>query len=276
MRSRVVVAVLIVVSAAVVIWLAIPSGEPEAPPCAPTPAVAPPRVEAAPPPPPRYLRPVGDQYLGEWGRRMATPDDGPPRLFLLTAAELSSYRYGWEMEALSKAMAQELQAVLEEGCRAKTCRADIERARSSLRALIDDDARTRVFGETRTRRWTTGDDVPEEHRSIAITGRLDAIAFDVECTCTSWTVGMRMWNDLADCKATLSEHGHELLHYAPTTLRGSEREAVYYAIDAYDQIVTFAGGSTLTIESGYAYNGDGARTPLTRGAPRGKLSWASR
>jgi hypothetical protein len=227
------------------------------------------------PPPALYVRPVGDQYLGVWGRRLATTEDGPPHWFLLSAAELASSRYGWELPALAEAMAEELGAVLAEGCRARACTAEVEQARASLRAFVDDDRSTRTFGAPHTRRWITGEDVPEEHRRIDIAGRAEATSFDVECNCTSWTIGMRMWNDLAECTATLRAHGRTLLTYAPSTKRISHKEPLLSPLDAYDQIVTFASGATLTIESGYSYAGDGVTTPLTRGSPRGTLKWAT-
>lgn len=239
----------------------------------PVPSVA--SATPAMPPPPAYVRPVGNQYLGEWGRRLATGNDGPPRWFLLSAADLASNRYGWELPRLSEAMAEELGAVLDEGCRGHSCTAEIERARASVRTFVDDDLGTRTFGAPRVRRWTTDDDVHEEHRRIAITGRVDATTFDVECTCTSWTVGMRMWNDIAECEATLRDHGRTLLRYTPVTKRGSGKQVVFFPLDAYDQVVTLASGASLTIESGYAYEGDDVRTPAKRGAPRGAMRWAS-
>jgi hypothetical protein len=282
LRTALVVPVLVAVSlGAVALALVVTRQQPvAAPPCAKsvvavavpaTPSAAP----AAAPAQAAYVRPVGDQYLGSFGKRLAANADAPPHWFLLSTTELQSYRYREDLPRLGAAMAKELGAVLDEGCRGHSCTAEVEHARASLRSFVDDDQSTRTFEPPRSHRWVTEEDVPEDHRRIDITGRLGATTFDVTCTCTSWTIGMGMWNDLASCEAMLHDHGRTLLRYAPKTELGSGKEPIFWPLDAYEQKVTFASGATLTIESGYSYEGDGAHTPYVRGAPRGSLTWAT-
>jgi hypothetical protein len=223
-------------------------------------------------PPSPYVQPVGNQYLGVWGQQMAANNE-TPRLFLLGKADLASNRHSWKVPMLAQAMTKELDAVLDEGCKGRSCNAEVEHARASLRAFVDDDALE--YGAPRIRHWTTDDDIHEDHRQIDITGRAGSTTFDVRCTCTSSTVGMRMWNDIAACEGTLRDRGKILLRYAPTTESGSGKEAISVPLDAYDQTVTFASGAQLIIQSGYHYVGDDVTTRRTRGAPRGALSWTS-
>jgi hypothetical protein len=230
-------------------------------------------AKAKPPTAPavQYEKPIGGQFLVEWSPHLARHIDGPAVLFLLSAAELNSARYSWEMPSLAKSMAEELLAVLDEGCRAG-CGPQVGPVRARLQELLD---AQRQDGVPRTRRWQTGHDAPpiEDHRSIAIRTRAGQITLDVSCSCVSSTIGMRHYNDVTTCDASLLDRGRFVLRYAPRTDLASGKIALLSELDAYTQTVTFADGEALEIKSGYEYSGNGADTPRQKAGVRGSLRW---
>jgi hypothetical protein len=227
---------------------------------------------ALPAPGPRtpapYEAPVGGQYLAN--DLLLAQGDAPPLVFLLPADELTGYRYGWRMPRLAEAMAQELAAVLDD-CPTKQC-SRTEEARAALRVLLDaDDHRD---GPVRSRQWEHADDVTEHIRQLTTRRTAGAVALDVTCTCSSWTVGMRMWNDITTCDATLRERGRVLASYRPRRLTKPTKESTFDPIDAWDQRVSFGSGDDLVIETGWSYAGDNVSSPLVKTTVRGGPRWA--
>ncbi len=245
-------------------------------------AVPAPVVAVAPPPPPPpanpYAQPVG-AYFERWGRDLALgTGDSPALLFLLDAAELRGARHGWRMPKLADELVRDLAAVLDAGCE-KACSGSAQRARDIAHALAEaEDTRDTA---PRTRRWQTIEDgFGTDHRTITMRRVAGAFALDVSCRCTSWTVGMRMWNDLGTCDATLSEHGHVVATYVPRVLLAETKESTYVALDAYDQTVTLGDRHRLVIHSGYDYSGGVdfvavTEAPLQKRKPRGSLVWTA-
>lgn len=222
--------------------------------------------------PQSYERPLGGQFLLSWAARFYQ-HDGPPLLFLLSSTELNSPRYRGQLSGLAEAMARELAAVLDEGCR-QGCSPQVGLARSRLRELLA--AEHRRDGPARLRRWQTDDEVPVDHRSIALAIGAAQISLDVACSCASSTIGMQMWNDITTCDASLLDRGLPVLRYAPRIVLVSGKHAVFRPLDAYYQTVSFPDGETLVIESGYSYSGDDVNQPRQRAEVRGKLRWSRR
>jgi len=241
-------------------------------------------VAASPSPPPgppavRYEHPVGyelamdSSFLERWGIPLVIGHDGPPVLFLLSSAELNGERYGWEMPALAEAMARELSAVLDEGCR-DGCSTQAGQARARLQGLADTDARR--DRPAQIRRWRAEDDgLPEvDHREITFRTAAGRISLDVVCRCVSQPLGMRMWNDFTVCDASLLDRGRLVLRYAPRVELASDRISELRALEAYRQTVSFPDGEQLIIESGYDYTGDDIDRPREKTEVRGSLRWS--
>jgi hypothetical protein len=190
-----------------------------------------------------------------------------PTLFLLSSADLSSRRYGWKMPALANAMARELSAVLDEGCRTG-CGATVEHARTRLQQFLDfdqphDDA-------PRTTRSRSNELGSSDLRTISIRSIAGAVSLEVTCRCESWTVGMRLWNDHATCDARLLDRGRSLLRYSPRVELGSDHQALDYLLEAYRQEVTLQDGTALVIKSGYNYSEPSA-ADLSNNIPQRRL-----
>lgn len=211
----------------------------------PTPVVIQPPPRAAAPP--KYGEPVGDQFLGAWRDLLLTTNDSPPLLFLLGASDLDGYRYGWRMPRVAHAMAEELAAVLDDGC-AAGCSPIADAARTATHAFIDGDA---TDDPARTRSWDTDDAGITEHwHRLAIRSRVGALVLDVTCDCASETVGMRMWNDVTTCDATLRDHGRTIATYRPRVRMAETKESILEPTGAYDQTVELPGGASLVTETG--------------------------
>lgn len=220
--------------------------------------------------PPKYAGPVGDQFLGESGDLLVAKGDGPPMLFVLGASELNG-RYGWRLPRVAHLMAQELASVLDDGC-AAGCSPAAEAARTAAHAFVDDGSFD--DGAARTRTWVQDDSgINTTMHRLTVRSRAAGITVDVTCTCASWTVGMRMWNDTTTCDATVREKGHVLATYRPRRLSRSNKESIEEPIDAWDQTVELPGGATLVTETGWDYNGNNVTTPLTKTTVRSGPHW---
>jgi hypothetical protein len=243
------------------------------------PVVAAPAVEVvppAPPPPILFEHPVG-AYLERWGRDVALgTGDSPALIFMLGDGELRAGRHGWRVSRLAQDLLADLAALLDAGCE-DGCSAGAQHAREAAHALADaEDTRETA---PHARRWqTTDEDIPTDHRTVTMRRTAGGFVLDVTCRSKSWTVGMRMWNDLGSCDAVLSEHGRAIATYQPRVLLAPTKESTYVALDAYDQTVTLADHEQLVIRSGYEYSGGPdfravTDTPLQKGKPRGALLW---
>lgn len=265
MLARAAVVVPVVASLAAVGATLVLTRSKPAPPAPPPPVIA---VKPAPPPPPPpphpYLRPVGGQYLEVWGEKLTKTDGAPPHLFLLDAKQLASHRYGWQVDRIARSISDELAAVLEEGCKGP-CPDEVAHAQEILR---DEDFN---FGNPKVLHWITGEDVHEEHSQFSTA---DA-HLTVTCRCDTWTIGMQLWNDIAECQVELRDHKKRLLTYKPTTERGSGKMELFTPLEAWTQTVELASGAVLEIDSGYKYTGDDAYTPRVRAEPRGALQWTT-
>jgi hypothetical protein len=212
-------------------------------------------------------RPLGGEFLRSWAESMPAASRETPRLFLLSSAELSSRRYGWEMPALATAMARELSAVLAEGCRTG-CGATVEHARTRLEQFLDADEPH--HDAPRTTRSPSEGLASSDVRSISIRSIADAVSIEVTCRCESWTLGMRLWNDRVTCDARLLDRGRSLLRYSPRVKLGSDHQALDYLLEAYRQEVTFEDGTALAIESGYNYS-EPSHADLENNTPQRRL-----
>lgn len=220
--------------------------------------------------PPKYAGPVGDQFLNEWTDLLIAKGDGPPLLLVLGKDELNG-RYGWHMPRVTRLMAQELASVLDDGC-SGGCPAAAQAARTAVHAFTDEDNPT--DDPARPRSWVVDEAGYHTYmRSVAVRSRAGAVTLDVTCTCASATVGMRMWNDVTTCDATLREKGHVLATYRPRMLSKSNKESIEEPIDAWDQRVELPGGTTLVIETGWEYAGDNVTTPLRKTTVRTGPHW---
>jgi len=112
----------------------------------------------------------------------------------------------------------------------------------------------------------------EDHRSIAIRTRAGHIALDVSCTCTSWGIGMRQWNDVTTCDASLLDRGRLVLRVRAAHRAGVGQHRVALRSRCLHQTVTFADGETLEIESGYQYSGADAHSPRQKVGVRGAFA----
>jgi hypothetical protein len=260
-----------------------PRVEPVAPrqPCVPVAAAIP----APPPslphaPPPKYSVPVGNQFLGGWSDLLLAKHDGPHILFMLSAAELNDSRYGWYMPKVAQRMANELASVLDDGCTGG-CSPGAEAARTAAHTFADNGPGD---GATQTRAWVKEDETPRIHmHRLSVRSRwqqlgddgvaIDSIDVDVTCTCESWTIGMRMWNDVTTCDATLRDKGRVLATYRPRVALGSGKEISLFPLQAWDQTVVLPGGATLVTETGWNYTGDDAHTPRKRTTLRTGPHW---
>jgi hypothetical protein len=234
----------------------------------PTTASSGPAVAALPSPADaRAAQPIGGAFLSSWAASMPATSKETPTLFLLSSADLSSRRYGWKMPALANAMARELSAVLDEGCRTG-CGATVEHARTRLQQFLDfdqphDDA-------PRTTRSRSNELGSSDLRTISIRSIAGAVSLEVTCRCESWTVGMRLWNDRVTCDARLLDRGRSLLRYSPRVELGSDHQALDYLLEAYRQEVTFQDGTALVIKSGYNYSEPSA-ADLSNNIPQRRL-----
>ncbi|HTR56389.1 MAG TPA: hypothetical protein VMJ10_37200 [Kofleriaceae bacterium] len=250
-------------------------------PVAVTPARShPPRARPAPAPAHAYLGPVGDFLPFLYDSIAPRGGDGPPVLFLLDRAELASYRYAWELPTMAKLAARDIAAVLADGCK-DTCPDDAQHVRDAAQELAGDGEAEPHDGDPRVRRWQDDDvGVTTDHRVIALRRTAGPFALDLACSCDSWTVGMRMWNDMVTCDATISEHGKTLASYRPRVLTDNGgKEGVFTRLDAFDQTIELASGARLAIASGYNYSGGVDReqltdVPLVKTQPRGALVWS--
>lgn len=224
-------------------------------------------AQPAPKLPVKYSRPVGGHYLEQVHDRFGRGGDGPPALFLVGDAELAGARLGWVMPKLADSLIEELVAVLDDACQGGGCAAVVEAARTRVHALAGEPGN---YGPAHTRHWTDTGELPSvEHRSVAIRSA-GAVTVEAVCTCQSWTIGMRMWNDEIDCATTVRDHGRFVIRYAPQVLRGSGKVAWLFDLDAYDQVATFPSGDDLVIESGFEYErGRDARFVKTQQVRRG-------
>ncbi len=230
---------------------------PHAPPAAPRPqAVA------------RYERPVGGEFL-ESNLLLAYPDM-PPALLEPHSGD-DAFRYGWRYEALARAMAKELAAVIDDACPAG-CDAARE-ARDALQTWLDMGAVTETHA---LKRWKTDDDVaPTYLRRLAVRTTADGIAIDVACTASSDYLGMRGWNDDVTCDATLRDRGRVLATYKPRHVTVLEHHTWLRAIDRWEQAVTFATAELVTT-TGHDYDGDPDLPALVkRGVAEGPV-WHTR
>jgi len=219
--------------------------------------------------PPTYAAPVGGQFLTEWNDLLIGKGDGPPMLFVLGAGDLNG-RYEWRMPRVARVMAEELAAVLDDGCTAG-CSPAADAARTAAHAYLDGDVEV---GIAKTRAWDTDDAGITNHmHRLAMRSRAGAITVDVTCTCASWTVGMRMWNDVTACDATLRDKGRVLATYQPRVRAMSDKESIEEPMDSYDQIVALPGGAMLVTETGWEYSGDNVTTPARKTVPRTGPHW---
>jgi hypothetical protein len=216
--------------------------------------------------------PLGGQFLGEqgaWQKRLpAATGEGPPLLFMLSRAELASARWRWELPALARAMTEELAAVLDDGCHG--CGVVARQARERLREILD--AANLVEGAPRARSWVTDEGGYRTwHRSVGVSVSAGALTVDVDCICRSATVGMRVWNDVTTCDATLREHGRVLARYAPRVRLGEGKLSEVFPLAAFSQTVQFPGNGELLIESGFSYEGNGKTHPYAKAGVRGRV-----
>jgi hypothetical protein len=224
-----------------------------------------------PPAPPKYAAPVGGQFLTAWSDLLLGEGDAPPLLFMLRSDDLDGYRYGWRMPRVAEAMASELTAVLDDACGSR-CPPAADRARTAAHAFVD--ASDRTDDAAHTRAWDSDAEGISTHlRRIALRSRAGARSLDVVCTCASWTVGMRMWNDITTCDATLRDAHGVVAIYRPRVLARSNKESIEEPIDAYDQMVVLPGLGTLVTETGWDYAGDNVTTPLAKTTPRTGPHW---
>jgi len=220
--------------------------------------------------PPRYGGPVGDQFLSAWSDLLIAKGEGPPMLFVLGARDLNG-RYGWRMPRVARLMAEELASVLDDGC-ASGCSRAAETARTAAHGFVDDGDFD--DGDAQTRAWVKDDDgIRTYMHRLTVRSRAAAITVDVTCTCASWTVGMRMWNDATTCDATLREKGHVLAIYRPRVRVSDTKESILEPTEAWDQTVELPGGATLVTETGWDYAGDNVNTPLKKTTPRTGPHW---
>ncbi|MBV8757531.1 MAG: hypothetical protein JO257_09660 [Deltaproteobacteria bacterium] len=240
----------------------------------PTAVVAPIPVVVRPPaarparPPVKYEHPVGGQYL-EANLVLAYPDV-PPALLEPHSGD-DAFRYEWRYEALARALAKELAAVIDDAC-PKGCDASRD-TRDALQTWIDASSVTETHA---LRRWKTDDDIaPTYLRRLTVRTTAGAVAFDVTCTATSDYVGMRGWNDAVTCDATLRDHGHVLATYQPRQQTVLDRHTWVHSIDAWEQTVTFA-SSELVTRSGWDYEGDPDTPDLVKTRPGGGVIWTAR
>jgi hypothetical protein len=233
----------------------------------PPPIIKPPPIAEAPP---KYGGPVGDQFLGEWSDLLLAKGDGPPMLFVLSPKDLNG-RYGWRMPRVARLMTEELVSVLDDGC-AQGCSPAAEAARTAAREYLDDGAFTN--GAARTRAWEADDaGITTYRHRLAVHSRASSITVDVTCDCASWTVGMRMWNDVTTCDAVLRDSGTLLATYQPRVRSKSNKESLEESLDAWDQIVTLPGSGMLVTETGSEYAGDNVTVPLTKTTVRTGPHW---
>ena len=104
-------------------------------------------------------------------------------------------------------------------------------------------------------------------RRLAVHAVTGNVAVDVTCTSRSYTVGMRMWNDVTTCDATLRDHGRVLATYRQRRMTVLEHHSVVTPVDAYEQTVDFAGGAELFATTGWDYEGDPDLPNCVRTAP---------
>jgi hypothetical protein len=248
-RTAIVTPALLVAGAAALLgWQLVRDRQAPVPQLVSVPVAAPPPVQPLPPRPPQRAEPVGN-FLGWWGKDLALgSNDGPPLLFVLDAAALKSARHGWKLPKLAQTMADELARVLDEGCGrdAAQCSAAATHARDAARELADTyDYRD---GEPRLAHWQDDDaGVTMWHRSFAIRRSAGAVALDVTCESASWTVGMRMWNDIGTCEGVLTERGQVIARYSPRVVLADNKEGVFELGDGYMQIVALADDTMVTI-----------------------------
>jgi hypothetical protein len=229
--------------------------------------IKPPPVAEAPP---TYGGPVGDQFLGEWRDLLLAKGDGPPMLFVLPPHDLDG-RYSWRMPRVARLMTEELAAVLDDGC-TQGCSPAAEAARTAAHGYVDDDGFT--SDAARTRAWEADDaGITTYMHRLTVHSRANTITVDVTCDCASWTVGMRMWNDVTACDAVLRDRGKVLATYQPRVRAMPDKESIVESIDAWDQIVTLPGGGMLVTETGWEYAGDNVRVPLTKTTVRTGPHW---
>jgi hypothetical protein len=223
-------------------------------------------AQLAPKAPVKYSLPVGGYYLTQFNDRFGRSGDGPPALFLVGDAELAGARLGWVMPKLADSLINELVAVLDDACQGRGCAAAVEAARTRVHEIGE----WRSYGPAHAHHWTDMSEMPPvEHRSVAIRSA-GAVTVEAVCTCQSWTIGMRMWNDEIDCVTTVRDHGRFVIRYAPKVLRGYGKEVESFNLDAYDQVASFPSGDDLVIESGFEYeHGSDARPVKTRQVRRG-------
>lgn len=237
-------------------------------------------ARAQPTPAPRKVEreakraaPVGGQFLseqGEWQKRLpAATGEGPPLLFMLSRAQLASSRWGWELPALARAMAEELAAVLDDGC-VRACGVVARNVRERLRDFLDDS--TTIEAAPRARNWLTDESGYHTwHRNLSARVRAGLLTVDVDCICHSATVGMRVWNDVTTCDATVRERGRVLARYLPRVRLGEGKLSEVFPLAAFSQTVQFPEAGELLIESGYNYEGDGKKHPYEKDGIRGRV-----
>jgi hypothetical protein len=220
----------------------------------------------------KRAEPVGGQFLGSEGRwQMRLPaamGEGPPLLFMLSRAQLTSPRWGWELPVLARAMVEELAAVLDDGC--SGCAVVARDVRQRLQDYLAADT---VAGAPSVRNWVTDEDDPTWHRTFGIrvsAGPL-AVDVDVDCSCRSEYVGMRGWNDVTTCDATVRERGRVLVRYLPRVRLGRGKLSNVFPLAAFSQTVQFPEGGQLLIESGYDYKGDGKEHRYEKDGIRGRV-----
>jgi hypothetical protein len=188
---------------------------------------------------------------------------------MLSRAQLASSRWSWELPAIAQAMAEELAAVLDEGC-ASGCGVVAPNVRERLRAFLD--ASNTVEGAPHASNWITDEGGYHTwHRSFSIRVSAGPLAVDVDCKCNSETVGMRVWNDVTTCDATVRERGRVLARYLPRVSHGEGKLSESILLEAFSQTVQFPEGGELLIESGYNYEGDGKKRPYQKDGVRGRV-----
>ncbi|HSN29054.1 MAG TPA: hypothetical protein VLT45_22355 [Kofleriaceae bacterium] len=195
-----------------------------------------------------YEHPVGGDFLDS-NLLLAYPDMPPALLEPHSGAD--AFRYGWRYEALARAMAKELAAVIDDACPAG-CDASRE-TRDALQTWLD------AGGVTEThalKRWKSDDDVaPTYLRRLAVHATAGNIALDVAGTASSDYLGMRGWNDDVTCDAIVRDRGRVLATYKPRHLTVLEHHTWLRAIDRWEQTVTFATAELVTT-TGHDYEGD--------------------
>lgn len=242
---------------------------PRAPVPAPRVAVVPvPVAVVSPPSHPRphlkYEHPVGGQYLEA---DLLITGQHAPLLLERRDDELDAVRYAWRYEALARAMASELAAVIDDACPTGCDHAAA--ARTALATWLDGTAR-----ETHALRgWTRDEGVTLYERQLTVHAATGPIVVDVTCRSESYTYGMRGWNDETTCDAVLRDRGRTLATYRPRQLAVYEHHAVLAATDAYEQRVSFADGAELLTETGWNYEGDPDLPDLVKTEVRRGPSW---